>query len=138
MNKFEVIGRLVKDSELRYTKDSKEICNFTLAINNTKEDKTFLKITTFGKLAKTINEYIHKGDLILVEGMIKNNNYEDDKGNKHYEYTFIGNKAEFLSNKTNYTPKEESVSKESKNELDDQAFIDFGNKISSEESDIAF
>lgn len=135
MNKFEVIGRLVKDSETRYTKEGKSLTTFTLAINNTKDDSTFLKITTFNGTSELVEKYCHKGDLILVEGQIKNNNYEDKDGNKHFEYIFIGNRIEFLSKSNNYIKKEESLNKPVQNGLDDKKFEEFGNKI---ENEVAF
>lgn len=138
MNKFIVVGRLARDSELRYTKDNKEICNFTLAIANSKDDTTFLKVSTFGKVAETVNKYIKKGDLILVEGMIKNNNYTDKDGNKHFEYVFMGNRAEFLSPKGNLPKKEEQAQKEPKNDLSDEAFAEFGKKIEISDDEVAF
>lgn len=129
MNKLEVIGRLVKDSETRFTKEGKSITTFTLAVNNTKDDTTFIKITTFGGTAELIQKYCSKGDLILVDGMVKNNNYEDKDGNKHYDYIFIGNRVEFLSRASDYIKKQENAEKPVKNSLDDEVFREFGNKI---------
>lgn len=84
----------------------------------------------FGKTAETCSEYCHKGDLIAIEGMIKNNNYEDKEGNKHYEHIFIGHRVEFLSTKGNYTQKEEKAENEPKNsKLRDDDFRDFGEQI---------
>lgn len=132
MNKLEVIGRLVKDSETRFTKEGKSITTFTLAVNNSKDDTTFIKITTFGGTAELIQKYCKKGDMILVDATVKNNNYEDKDGNKHYEYIFIGNRVEFLSRTSDYTQKQETVEKPIKNDLDDEAFREFGNKIDNE------
>ena len=80
MNKFEVIGRLINEQETRYTTDGKGITTFTLAVNNTKTDTTFIKITTFSNVAEIIQKYCHKGGLILIDGSIKNNNYTDKNG----------------------------------------------------------
>lgn len=135
MNRFEITGRLVRESETRFTKEGMQITTFTLGIRNGKDDSTYLKITTFGNTAKAIENYTHKGDLILIEGMVKNNNYEDKDGNKHYEYVFIGNRVEFLSGSSKQPAKEETAQKPVENGLDDQAFIDFGKKI---ESEVAF
>jgi single-strand DNA-binding protein len=127
MNKFEVIGRLIKDPEIRYTESNKKVVSFTIAINNSKDDSTFIKITTFNGTADLIEKYTKKGDLIYIDGMIRNNNYEDKEGKKHYEYVFIANKVEFLSR-----VKEENkvVNKETKKDnSEDQVYIDFGNSI---------
>ena len=144
MNKFQVIGRYTSNPELRYTKDNKAVANFNIAINNGKdkngnEDTTFIKISVFGATAENISKYSKKGDLILVDGMIKNNNYEDKDGNKHYEYIFIGNRVEFLSRVSNNAPKEKQAEKEPKNSgLDDKVFEDFGNSIEIDDSELAF
>lgn len=132
MNKFEVIGRLIKDPEIRYTESNKKVVSFTIAINNSKDDSTFIKITTFNGTADLIEKYTKKGDLIYIDGMIRNNNYEDKEGKKHYEYVFIANKVEFLSR-----TKEENkvVNKETKKDnSEDQVYIDFGNSIDNVET----
>lgn len=139
MNKFQVIGRYTNNPELRYTKENKPVASFTIATNNSKEDTTYIKISAFGSTAETINKYSKKGDLVLIDGIIKNNNYEDEKGNKHYDYQFLANRVEFLSRATNNIPEEKSQKKEDKNSgLDDSVFADFGNKIDIDESDLAF
>jgi single-strand DNA-binding protein len=144
MNKFQVIGRYTTDPELRYTKDNKAVATFKIAINNGKdkngnEDTTFIKISVFGATAENIGKYSKKGDLILVDGMIRNNNYEDKDGNKHYEYIFIGNRVEFLSRVSNNAPKEKQAEKEPKNsELESKVFEDFGNSIEIDDSELAF
>lgn len=145
MNKFQVIGRYTNNPELRYTKDNRAVATFTIAIRNGKdkdgnEDTTFIKISTFGATAENISKYSKKGDLILVDGMIKNNNYEDKDGNKRYEYAFIGNRVEFLSRVSNNTiPDEKGAKKgEKKSELPDQVFVDFGNSIDIDESELSF
>lgn len=145
MNKFQVIGRYTNNPELRYTKDNRAVATFIIAINNGKdkdgnEDTTFIKISTFGTTAENIGKYSKKGDLILVDGIIKNNNYEDKDGNKRYEYTFIGNRVEFLSRVSNNTKPEENDAKKGvkKDELPDQVFADFGNSIDIDESELSF
>lgn len=138
MNKFTIIGRLISDPETRFTKEGKGITTFTLAVNNAKDDTSFIKITTFSKTAELVEKYCHKGDLNLVEGMIKNNNYEDKEGKKHYDYIFIANKVEFLARVSDNIKKEEQAKKLVKNGLDDDEFKKFGDKIEIEESELAF
>lgn len=138
MNKFTLIGRLISDPETRFTKEGKGITTFTLAVNNAKDDTSFIKITTFSKTAELVEKYCHKGDLNLVEGMIKNNNYEDKEGKKHYDYVFIANKIEFLARVSDNIKKEEQAKKPVKNGLDDDEFKKFGDKIEIEESELAF
>ena len=138
MNKIELVGRLVKDSETRFTKEGKGITTFTLAVNNGKDDTTFIKITTFGGTSDLVQKYCKKCDLILVDGMIKNNNYEDKDGNKHFEYIFIGNRIEFLSRVDNNIKNDKSGKKQVQNGLDDDEFRKFGEKIEIEDNELAF
>ena len=131
MNKFIITGRLTRKPELRYTSNNVAITELNLAINNRKDDTTFLMIKVFNKNAETCNEYLIKGDLIAVEGNIKNNNYEDEKGKVHYRTDFIGNKVEFLSTKKKDDTKEE---KQDRNSI----FEDFGKSIEIEDDDLPF
>lgn len=139
MIKFEAIGRLTNDPETRYTEKGASSTTFTIAVNNSKtEDATFLKITTFGSTGELIQKYVNKGSMIYVEGSIKNNNFTDKEGKKHFEYSFIGHRVEFLSSKGNSTSKEEKPKKEDKNGLSDEVFANFGNGIDVPESELAF
>jgi len=134
MNKFEVIGRLTGEPETRYTAEGKGITTFTMAVNN-REEVTYIKITTFGSTAELIQKYTHKGDMILIDGNIKNNNYEDKDGNKHYDYQFTGNRVEFLTRAN----KEEKKEEKKKSDIpSDKAFEEFGKQIEISESEIAF
>ena len=98
-NIFCGIGRITKNLEIRYGKDGKPILKFSIAINNGKDDTTFLEVTSFNGIAENVSKYCKKGDLIAVTGYIKNNNWEDDKGNKHYDYSFVASKVTFLATK---------------------------------------
>ena len=66
MNKGVIVGRLVRNPELRYTSSNKAVTKITIACNNTKDDTTFLDITIFGKMAETTNEYCQKGDILGI------------------------------------------------------------------------
>ena len=122
---------MTRNPELRYTNNNIAITELNLAINNKKDDTTFLIIKAFNKTAETCNEYLNKGDLIAVEGNIKNNNYEDETGKMHYRTDFIGNKVEFLSTKRKDDTKEE---KQDRNNI----FEEFGKSIEIEEDDLPF
>ena len=138
MNRIDLVGRLTKNPETRYTEEGKGITTFTLAVNNSKDDTSFIKITTFAGTGELVQKYCKKGDLILVEGMVKNNNYTDKDGNKHFEYVFIGHRVEFLSKVDNNPQKKKTTKKEDKNGLDDEVFKEFGNKIDINDNEIAF
>lgn len=125
MNNYICVGRITKDIELRYTPSNKAVIQISLAVNNGKDDTSFITLTAFDKLAELLSKYSKKGDLIGTQSIIKNHNWEDKNGNKHYDYSFIINKISFLAkgNKQEETKQEEK--KESHN-----PFADFGNQVS--------
>ena len=108
-NLFIFIGRITKDLELRYTKENKAVLDFVIAINNGKDDTSYIKLTSFGSVAELMAKYCKKGDLVGTQGLIKNHNWEDKNGNKHYDYTFLATKVTFLQLKQKEESKETNV-----------------------------
>lgn len=130
-NNFFFIGRLTRNPELRYTSSNKAVAQVDLAIANTKDDTTFVPITLFEKMAENVCKYCEKGDLIGFQGSVKNHNWEDSKGVKHYDYTFMANRMSFLQTKPNNQT-------EQKKSTDEQIYADFGESIEISDDDIAF
>ena len=97
-NVFMVVGRLTKDIELRYTKDNKAVCDANLAINNAKDDVTFLKVSIWDKVAETTAKYCKKGDLVGIKGRLQNRCYEDEQGEKKYITEVIVDKINSVIN----------------------------------------
>ena len=124
MNNYICVGRITKDIELKYTPSNKAVVEISLAVNNGKDDTTFIRLTAFDKLAELVSNYCKKGDLIGTQSIIKNHNWEDKNGNKHYDYSFIINKISFLA-KGN---KQEETKQEVKKESHD-IFQEFGDMI---------
>ena len=81
MNKSIVMGRLVKDPELKYTSGGKAYAKFTLAVprDYNREQVDFIDVTAWEKAAETIAEYVRKGHRLLVSGSIRTNVKDDRK-----------------------------------------------------------
>lgn len=97
MNIIVLTGRLTRDPEVRYGKET-DVAHFTLAVDDfEKGEKTadFFDCVAFGNLAKFADEYLKKGSLVNVCGRLKNNNYTDRDGNKRYSTQVILSKIEF-------------------------------------------
>lgn len=100
--------RLTKDlGELRFTTSGKAVVELNVAINNGKDDTTFLNLVAFGKLAELCKQYLSKGSLIEVEFVIKNNNYKNNEGKMIYREQYILNEVRFLSSNKKEVEKEE-------------------------------
>lgn len=90
LNKVILIGRLVRDPELRYTPNGKAVANFSLAVDRGFKDKEtgenqvdFIRIVTWNKQAELCANNLTKGRLVAVEGSIRTGSYEKD-GQKLY------------------------------------------------------
>lgn len=141
MNRVQLIGRLTKDPELRYTDKNIAICSFTIAINRINEESDFIPIKVFNKLAENSFKYLKKGSLVGIVGSIKTSNYEKD-GKKIYKTEIIANSVEFLSNNTNSQEKEKQAKKDPENsvksDISDEVFEQFGESIEISDDGIAF
>lgn len=80
MNSVNLIGRLVRDPELRYTSNNTPVCVFTLAVRRPKvKDVTdFIDCVVWRQGAEYICKYAGKGDTVGVNGNINVRKYEKD------------------------------------------------------------
>lgn len=88
LNNCTLMGRLVKDPELRKTGNKTEVVNFTIAVerNYTNADDErevdFIDCVAWRGTAKFIADYFEKGRMIIVNGELNIRKWEDDDGNK--------------------------------------------------------
>ena len=91
-------GRLAKNPELVKSGDRFR-CRFTLIGNEyagkddetgeAKEKTVAIHVVAFGAIAEAIGKHARKGDQLIIEGHIGNNNWEDKEGEKQYDYDFV-------------------------------------------------
>ncbi|BBW99035.1 single-stranded DNA-binding protein [Geobacillus subterraneus] len=96
MNKVFLIGRLVKEADLRYTKNGKAVAVFTIAVNRNKEQTDFIRITAFNKTAENVANYLQKGSLVAIDGTIVTGSYEKN-GQRIYTTDIWADTVQFLS-----------------------------------------
>lgn len=84
LNKIILIGRLVRDPELRYTGSGTPVCNFSLAVERNytnrdgDRDVDYISIVTWRKLAETCAQHLGKGRLVAVDGRLQIRKSEKD------------------------------------------------------------
>ena len=104
MNKWIGIGRLTQDPDIKHVESNGEqltIATYTLAVNRKgkKDEADYIRCKAFGKTAEFIEHYFHKGNKILIEGEVRNNNYTDKDGKMVYGTQILVNQVEFGESK---------------------------------------
>jgi single-strand DNA-binding protein len=105
MNKCILIGRLVKDPDVRYSQGQEPmaIARYTLAVDRAiKKDREqtadFISCVAFGKNGEFAEKYLHKGTKIAIEGRIQTGSYEKD-GRKVYTTDIVVEHHEFCESR---------------------------------------
>lgn len=100
MNVVNLIGRLTKDPEIRYTSGQNQmaVATFTLAIDRMGKEKQtdYPRITVFGRQAENCEKYLHKGNRVAIEGRIQTGSYTNKDGNKVFTTDVVANRVEFI------------------------------------------
>ena len=105
MNKANLMGRLTKEPEVRYSQSNLAICSFTLAIDRRfsrqgeEKQADFLPIVTFGKTAEFCEKYFHKGQQVAVSGRIQTRTWDDNEGKRRYITEIIGEDVYFADSR---------------------------------------
>lgn len=107
MNKVELIGRLTKEPEIRYSQAAEPmaIARYTLAVDRRfKKDgeatADFINCVAFGKLGEFAEKYLHKGVKIAVSGRIQTGSYTNKDGQKVYTTDVVVEEQEFCESKS--------------------------------------
>ena len=107
INSVILMGRLTADPDCNQTQSGTAYCRFTVAIDRKFADKTtgqkeadFISCTAWGKTAEFVSKYFSKGKMIIVEGTLRNNNYTDSNGVKHYSYNVVADSVSFGESKS--------------------------------------
>jgi single-strand DNA-binding protein len=106
LNRIQLIGRLGKDPESKFTTTGKKVTTFSLAVSNRWKDKNgesresteWVNIEAWGRLGEICQEYLKKGSLVYVEGRLKTDRYED-KGETKYYTKIVATTLQFLDKK---------------------------------------
>ena len=155
MNRVELIGRITKDPELRYTSSNIATTRFTLAVNrpfqgqNGEQGTDFISIVVWRKQAENVKKYVSKGSLVAVEGRIQTGSYEKD-GQRIYTTDVVADNVQFLESKSqsqnrqsgddNMTPADfvNQDNMDNESDMSDEVFANFGDSIEISDDDIAF
>lgn len=86
LNRVQLIGRVGKEPESKTTANDRHLCTFTLAVDRRWKDKSgevkketdWFNIEAWSKLAEFCDKYVHKGELVFLEGKLRTQKYESN------------------------------------------------------------
>ena len=105
MNKIILLGRLVRDPEIKYTTGGKVVAQFTLAVDRPfkgadgEKEADFIPVELWGKSAETLGNSVTKGQRVLVEGRLQIRSYDAKDGSKRWVTEVVANNFEYIEQK---------------------------------------
>ena len=106
MNKVILMGRLVRDPEVRYSQgdNATAVARYTLAVNRKfKKDgdptADFISCVVFGRSAEFTEKYFRKGMQVAISGRIQTGSYTNKDGQKVYTTDVVVEEQEFAESK---------------------------------------
>ena len=104
LNQTVIVGRIVKDPELKETDSGKKVTNITLAVPrsfknmNGEYETVYIPCVLWKGVADSTTQYCKKGDLVGIKGRIQSRSYETEE-EKRYVVELIAEKVTFLTSK---------------------------------------
>ena len=111
INNITLIGRMVKDAELRTTQSGTSVASFSVAVGKTymqngekKEQTSFFNCTAWGTIGEAIAQYCKKGHRVGITGELQQRTWDDQNGNKRSSVEILVRGFQFLQPKRADTP----------------------------------
>ena len=102
LNSVNIIGRLTRDADLKYTAGGMAISNFSIAVNRRKksgdqwvDEVSFFDVNFFGKSAETLKQYLLKGKKVAICGELRQDRWEKD-GQSHSKVYIVASDLQLL------------------------------------------
>jgi single-strand DNA-binding protein len=113
LNKVMLIGRLTRDPEVRMFSNGGKVAKFGFAVNNRRKNQqsgqwedepVFLEVEAFnrgefGKQADLVEQYLHKGRQVFIEGHLKFEQWTSQEGQKRSALKVVVDNLQFLDSK---------------------------------------
>lgn len=102
MNKLTIIGNLTRAPESRTTKNGKNVCNFTVAVNRrgAQPETDYFRVQAWDKLGDNCQKYLDKGRKVCVMGPVYVETYTANNGETRANMNVLAQDVEFLSSRS--------------------------------------
>lgn len=113
LNVIAVMGRLVRDPEMRQTTTGKNVASFRVAVDrgsknaNGQNQTDFFDVVAWNKTAEFVCKYFQKGSLIAIDGRLQSRNYQDKSGSNRTAIEILAHNVHFAGAKSQNTPARE-------------------------------
>ena len=110
INRVVLMGRLVRDPELRKTAQDISVVGFSIAVDKNyvkageQREADFFDIVAWRQTAEFIAKYFHKGDMIAVDGQLQTRTYEAKDGSTRKVVEINADRASFTGGKREAEP----------------------------------
>ena len=137
MNKVILIGRFVRDPEIRYTTNDRCCANFSIAVDRKykqegQQDADFPQVIAWGKTAEFIEKYFRQGMKIVIEGRIQTGKYTNKEGQTVYTTDVVAESVEFAESKSAASNGNNSKPAESKPKIDEDGWMSIPDDVDDE------
>lgn len=106
LNHVVIMGRMVRDPELRQLDNGTSVTSFSVAVDRNYVDKTtnerqadFLNVVAWRQTADFVCKYFHQGDMIALEGSLQSRKYTDKDGNNRIAIEIVASNISFCGSK---------------------------------------
>lgn len=104
LNRVIVLGNTTAEPEMREVTGGAKVAELTLALNDAYRDKkgelvetvSFIDVVLWNRLAEVADEYVSKGKLVLIEGRLQQDRWEDKEGRKRSKIRIRADRMQFL------------------------------------------
>ena len=126
-NRVVLIGRLIRDPELRKTQTGKSVVSFTLAVNrkfSKEEQADFINCVAWNQTADFMANYLTKGALISVEGSTQSRTYEGADGKTVYVQEVLAERVQSLESRSQRQEREQNTEPYKSQEYEEEPTLD--------------
>jgi single-strand DNA-binding protein len=125
LNRVQLIGRLGRDPESKFTPTGKKVAHFSVAISNRwkgregemRESTEWINVEAWERLGETCQQYLKKGSLVYVDGRLKTDKVEN-QGDTRYFTKVVAQTVQFLDTRAASDELEEPTDSIGEDELD--------------------
>ena len=106
MNTVQLVGRLTRDVELRFTSSGTAVGSFTIAVNRNftnqqgEREADFISCVIWRKAAENLANFTRKGSLIAIDGRLQTRSYDNQQGQRVYVTEVVVNNFDLLESRS--------------------------------------